>query len=639
MNVLITGGYGFIGSHIADEFFKEGHRIFIIDNLSTGSPKNIKFKHTFYNVDISDEGCREIFKSNHFDIIIHLAAQISVPDSFENPCKDSMSNIVGLTNMLQLSSDYNVKKFVFSSSAAIYGSNENIPLKENALPDPLSPYGISKTVGEYYCNKWNELYGIDVLCFRFSNVYGPRQGMRGEGGVVSIFIDRAVRGKEIEIFGDGNQTRDFIYVRDLSNAIYKAVENDLRGVYNLSTNTEISINELLNTIIDMKPIKEIIYKPEREGDIKHSSLDNTRLLHDLNWKPSHSFRDGLKSTYDWYMSYNKEMAKKIKVSDTVKSTPNRTSLIIIENLLLFALTCFMTVISQNSLNYFFVDYKMIYIILSGAIYGLKFAVISSVLSCALHIYLYIDKGRELSSIFYDPGNLLQLSFYILIALIFGYVIDIKNDQIQDKDMELSSLKKRHNFLHSVHEETLKVQNELYEQIISSENSYGKVNSILTKLNNLNPDEVLIDSVSVLEKIMKTDRISIYVFNDDTATLSAKSNAKDFLIPKMIKIAEREDMRNVLETYDVYVNNMWAPFLPIMAAPIMCKKSVIGVACIHKLPFESISLHKQNLFKTIVNLISYSYENACKYSEKSQHKYINYMAATNQDNYLIKHSAE
>ena len=639
MNVLITGGYGFIGSHVAEEFFKEGHRIFIIDNLSTGNPKNIKFKHTFYNLDISDKECKDIFESNHFDIVIHLAAQINVPFSFENPCEDSMSNVVGLTNILQLSAHYKIKKFVFASSAAIYGSNKNIPLKENEQPDPLSPYGISKATGEYYCSKWSELYGISTLCFRFSNVYGPRQGIQGEGGVVSIFIERAVKGIEIEIFGDGNQTRDFIYVRDLSSALYKAVTNNMQGVYNLSTNTEVSINELLNTIIDIIPIKEVIYKAEREGDIKNSSLDNTKLLHDLNWKPAYTFQNGLKKTYDWYVNYNEKTAgDNIRLNTTIPSIDKNT-LIIIENLLLFALTCFMTIASQNSMNFSFLDYKVIYIILSGAVYGLKYALISAFLSCALSIYLFIDKGLAITYIFSDTGKLLQLSSYILMALVFGYIIDIKNNQIQDKDMELNSLKKRNNFLDLVHGETLKVQNELYDQIISSENSYGKVHSILTKLNNLNPEEVLIDSVSVLEGIMNTDRISIYTFNDSIATLSAKSNTKDFLIPKMIRIAEREDIKNVLDTHDVYINRIWDPFLPVMTAPIISKKNVIGVACIHKLPFENISLHKQNLFKTIVNLISYSYENACKCSEKTQHMYINYMATANQENYLIKHSAE
>ncbi|MEO2073948.1 MAG: NAD-dependent epimerase/dehydratase family protein [Bacillus sp. (in: firmicutes)] len=316
MRVLITGGYGFIGSFVAEKFHNEGHEVYIIDNLSSGNKENVQFKHTFYQLNVEDQLCEEIFHANQFELVIHLAAQVNVGTSMENPYLDSQSNILGLVNMLQLANKYGVKKVMFASSAAVYGLNENIPLKEDALCDPLSPYGINKWVGELYCQKWNEVFGVATLCYRFSNVYGPKQGTVGEGGVISIFINNVLEGLPIQVFGDGEQTRDFIYVEDVANAIYRGVEYDLKGVYNLSTNTETSVNEFINTLENLADVKEVVYKEPKQGDIKFSRLDNTKIKQELNWVPFHNFEEGLIKTYDWFESSCKKRAaqlEKIKV--------------------------------------------------------------------------------------------------------------------------------------------------------------------------------------------------------------------------------------------------------------------------------------------------------------------------------------
>ena len=197
MKVLITGGYGFIGSFVAERFYKEGYEVFIIDNLSTGNKQNVDFKHKGYVLSVEDRKCEEIFRSNRFDTVVHLAAQVNVKTSIEDPILDSKSNVLGLSNMLSLAQKYNVHKFILASSAAVYGNNDEIPLSESSTCDPISPYGINKWIGETYCRKWKELYGLDTLCFRFSNVYGPRQGSVGEGGVISIFMEKVMNGKEL----------------------------------------------------------------------------------------------------------------------------------------------------------------------------------------------------------------------------------------------------------------------------------------------------------------------------------------------------------------------------------------------------------------------------------------------------------
>ncbi|MET3576615.1 NAD-dependent epimerase/dehydratase family protein [Bhargavaea ullalensis] len=295
MKVLITGGYGFIGSHIAERFHKEGHGIFIIDDLSAGETKNIGFPHSSLICGIEDDSCEDFFRTHSFDAVIHCAAQTSVQYSISSPKKDAETNVLGLVNMLDLSTKYGVKKFAFCSSAAVYGDNPNLPLKETETPDPLSPYGISKMNGEFYCLKWAELYGMEALVYRFSNVYGPRQQISAESGVITIFAEKLLAGEPITVYGDGRQTRDFVYVGDVAEAMYRGIMDHLSGVYNLSGNTETTIRELIGMMAGNSPEVPIVYETERTGDIRQSRLDHRKLKKALGWVPSTSLEDGLAS--------------------------------------------------------------------------------------------------------------------------------------------------------------------------------------------------------------------------------------------------------------------------------------------------------------------------------------------------------
>jgi nucleoside-diphosphate-sugar epimerase len=300
MNVLITGGYGFIGSHCVKKFFDEGHKIFIADNLISGDKANVIENHKGFVIDVCDTNCEKIFLENRIDIVVHLAAQINVKTSIENPVLDTSTNVLGLVNILKLSSKYKVKKFIFASSAAVYGNNSNIPLKESEQPKPISPYALSKLTGEMYCKLWKELYGLDTVAVRFSNVYGPRQGIVGEGGVVSIFMEGLSKDEKLYVFGDGNQTRDFIYVEDIVEGLYKIALSKISGVYNLSTGKEKTLNDLLDILKILQSPKEVEYTANREGDIYRSSLDNSKIKDAIDWEDKFTLHEGIKNTYLWY---------------------------------------------------------------------------------------------------------------------------------------------------------------------------------------------------------------------------------------------------------------------------------------------------------------------------------------------------
>ena len=296
--VLILGGAGFIGSHIAEIFSENEYKCIIVDNLSKGSLENIKNikNHVFYNININDKtALDDVFKKHNIELVYHEAAQISVVESIKDPHFDAVQNILGLINVLDLSVKYKVKKLMFASSAAVYGIPKSEVSKENDNLSALSFYGLTKKTGEEYIRLYHDIFGLDYVIFRYSNVFGDRQSVHGEAGVVAIFSDSMKLGKNIYIDGDGLQTRDFIYVKDVAYANYiVGIEDVKNDAYNLSNNNKISILELYNLMKEAFSFKgELIFREARKGDIRDSRLDNTKLLTISSYRPKYSVKDGL----------------------------------------------------------------------------------------------------------------------------------------------------------------------------------------------------------------------------------------------------------------------------------------------------------------------------------------------------------
>ena len=292
-NVLITGGAGFIGSHVSDLLIEKGYNVIILDNLSSGNQSNVNSVAKFYDMDINSPNLEKVFKENKIDYVFHFAAQANVSFSTKYPSIDATENILGSINILQLCKKYGVKKFIPASTAAVYGVPEHLPVDEKHDTTCLSFYGISKLTME----KYTELFGVDYIIFRFANVYGPRQSAHGEAGVVAIFNDKMKNNEDITIHGDGEQTRDFIYVKDVAQACLLAIENEVKNeIINVSTNKAISINRLFEVMGDKYNYKKpVINDEERLGDIKHSILDNTKCFKLLGFVPKTSVEDGLEA--------------------------------------------------------------------------------------------------------------------------------------------------------------------------------------------------------------------------------------------------------------------------------------------------------------------------------------------------------
>lgn len=304
--VLITGGAGFIGSHAADLLVSKGINVSVVDNLSTGNREYINKKAKFFLMDIGNlnSSYRE-FKGT--DAIIHCAAQISVSNSIKNPINDAKVNLLDTVRLLEMCRKLDIEKFIFASSCAVYGLNPKLPISESELEIPLSPYAISKRSAELYLNYYAEAYGIKCISLRFANVYGPRQNYLGEAGVVTAFINQLLKNKAPVIFGDGQQTRDFIYVSDVANAILKALnKKTFSKKINIGTNKQTSVNELSVKIKRMMGKSSIraIHKQKRGNEVRFSYLGIGLAKKELGWQPQISLEDGLKMTIGWFKAHN-----------------------------------------------------------------------------------------------------------------------------------------------------------------------------------------------------------------------------------------------------------------------------------------------------------------------------------------------
>ncbi|SDW66295.1 NAD-dependent epimerase/dehydratase family protein [Paenibacillus sp. CF384] len=614
MNVLITGGCGFIGSFVAERFHKEGHAIYIIDNLSTGQRSNVTVPHKFYEISVEDRKCESIFQSIAPDIVIHLAAQVDVVTSVERPHIDTQSNILGLVNILRCAQHAGASKLIFASSAATYGPYDQISLTEDLPTNPVSPYGINKKLGEYYCEKWKELYNLDTLCFRFSNVYGPRQGSVGEGGVVSIFMERLRDGKELSLFGDGGQTRDFIYVKDLVDAIYRGSNSSVTGVYNLSTNTETSVNRLIEVLGSKTGEMKVTHLPPRDGDIYRSSLDNTRIKRDLDWVPIYSLEEGLDETYNWFLQSKNENQKIVKKQERkMQSKLWRMLKPFGENLLAFALVAVITLNSSELLLHTGMDFKLIYVIVLGIIYGTKQSSLAAVLASTLYYYESLKDGRDWVSLLYDPDALFVIAMYLFFGLIIGYVSDKARRDNKRISAELKGVENNYQFLKDVYADTRKVKEELQRQLINSKDSIGRIYSIIKKLESMEPEEIVNSSVGVLTTLLESDRISVYsVNNSDFIRLMIKSNAPQFDLPKTMRLSEYPSIQEVVRTGKMFVNKTMDASLPMLIAPIVHDGQIVALVSVYDIAFERMNLNVENLFRVSVDLISGSLSRAFKY---------------------------
>lgn len=302
VKILVTGGAGFLGSHLVELLLQLGHSVTVVDNLSTGFAHYVPQPAQLIVHDIRDP-LESIFHENRPEVVIHLAAQVSVPHSITDPAEDASVNITGYINVLQTAARFGVCKVIMISSAAVYGTPQVLPLTEDSALAPQSPYGLSKMVGEHYTRLLCKQYGMAYTILRPANIYGPRQQTEGDGAVVPTFLQCFAVGRDPIIHGDGNQTRDFIYVEDMARAIVASLKAGDNRTFNVGSGVSVSIRDLWHRLADLVGWqREPLFGPERPGDIKHSVMDSTEAIRTLGWKPCVDLSHGLARTVEWWQS-------------------------------------------------------------------------------------------------------------------------------------------------------------------------------------------------------------------------------------------------------------------------------------------------------------------------------------------------
>jgi UDP-glucose 4-epimerase len=309
MKILVTGGAGFIGSHVVDRYIEAGHRVVVVDNLVTGKKENLNPRAQFYQMAVEDPAVGEIFAREKPQVVNHHAAQIDVRKSVSDPLLDARTNILGMLNLLEKAVTYGVERFIFASSGgAIYGDPPEGagPSKEEDPLHPMSPYGAAKAAGELYLATYRFTHGLKSVVLRYANVYGPRQDSLGEAGVVAIFTQKLLSGKEPVINGDGRQTRDYVFVEDVARASVLALQDGVSGSFNIGTAIETDVNELFRQLVEVtgKSAREI-HGPGQLGEQKRSVLNFAKAKRDLGWEPRVSLAEGLRRTVEYFVSSRK----------------------------------------------------------------------------------------------------------------------------------------------------------------------------------------------------------------------------------------------------------------------------------------------------------------------------------------------
>ena len=302
MKILVTGGAGFIGSHVADALLAKGHDVHILDDLSSGKKANLPEGATFHEADIRSEEAAMLFERHQFAALYHLAAQMDVRKSVADPGFDADVNVLGFLNLMEAGRENGLEKVVFSSTGgAIYGEPEYTPQDEEHPLKPISPYGITKLVAEKYLHFYHVQHGLQYVALRYANVYGPRQDAHGDAGVVAIFTRALLKGKQPEIYGDGEQTRDYVFVEDVVRANVAALEVEEPEIVNVGTGTETSVNRLFRLLRDLAGADaEEQHADARPGEQQRSVIDPGKAERVLGWKPARALEDGLAQTVAWF---------------------------------------------------------------------------------------------------------------------------------------------------------------------------------------------------------------------------------------------------------------------------------------------------------------------------------------------------
>jgi nucleoside-diphosphate-sugar epimerase len=581
MKVLIYGGYDFIGLNLMERLNKEGDEVYIIDNTTSGKIKSINEKHKFYNLDMTDKKCEEIYKDNKFEVVIYLASAYK-------------TGLIGLNKALEYSTKTNVEKFVYLSTTEIYDKNENIPMDESSEISIESIFEADIFTAEQYCKIYNQKSDMQVFCLRVPNVYGPGQ----DPDIASNIIASKLQKVEVieynlvcEIEND-IKNEEYIYVGDLIDGIYKTIRSGKSFIVNISSDK--------------------IYS-------------NKKAKEELGWEAKSGLSKGLKKTLLWNKENGKTESKgENKESKYVQKYLNGNKKPYVENVALFVLLYLIDIfLKRNSID-ISIDLTMLYIILIATIYGTKQAFISAILGIVLSGITRYQNGESINGIIYGTDTFMTIFAYVFIGISLGYVIDCRNDSIKKLKDKITEENDKFSFLHARYEEVRETKKQLEEQIISKKDNLAKLYKITERLDLVNSEVIFDEAINIICEIMKNEEVCIYILPKDQKylRLTSKSKNLDDKIKKSINIEDYTGIADSIRKKDLFINKRMDKNIPTIMAPIIVDNEVIALIGVANMNFDSLVLYKRNLFKTISFLITGALSRAYKYEKtKVNEKYV------------------
>ncbi len=619
MKILVTGGYGFIGSHLVERLAKEKHDITIIDDFSTGNISNLNSNATLFKMGVEEAKLEKIFLDFKFDVVVHLAFKLLPKEDEKEFGQIYHSNTVGLSNVLYFSQKYLVKKVIVISSYQVYGKQDKFPILESSPIDLENEKVGSYLEREHFCKKYREK-GLNVVVLRLGSIYGPRQPEN--------FINRAINYTsdiDVDNITILNQMKDYIYISDAVEAIYKTCENKTSNILNISSATCLmrsEIQEIINENIESN--NKMLFNYIDEHTKAKYMLDNKKASLELGWTPKYSIEEGIKKTVNWSIK-NTESEKNTLVNEE-DSFLNRvkTKWIsgsahkYVENVVLFISLLILMIVLEQKFN-IKVDLLMLYIVLVNVYYGWWHGIIAIFLS--IFAYFGIKMGYEntsITAVFNNLSQALYIAMYFIIGGTTGYFVDrikAENSQLQS---DINSIKDELLFTNNMYDKSIEIKNSLQETIESNEDSLGKIFNVISRLDNVIPEQILSEAAMVFSKMLKTESVHLY-YLDSRKNLRLAAVRGEIKYRRSLLDKDFDFLDSVINGGSTFINKEFINGYPMVCAPILEDGHTRAIVFLDGLEFRSLTYQFFNTLKVLTYLISNSISKATDYEKAVQEK--------------------
>lgn len=616
LKILVTGGYGFIGSALVKGLLKENHIVTIIDDLSTGKLDNIKSNVRTFNISITDKNCERIFKDTSFDVVIHLAIRKLPKDSSEEDNDILWLNNEGLINILYFSQKYKVGKFIMLSPYTIYGKQDVFPIKEDFALAPLDEEGYQAQINEFYCNQYRRK-GLDVSIFRVGEIYGPRQN--NENSFIHKLLSIPDPNKDLIL--EANDTKlDYIYIGDVVEALKIACVSKTPNILNISTGKGTGEYEIFQMVsIHTDKFKDMVIK-EVESIDQNYILDNKKAIFNLEWSPKYEMLEGLKRTINWYENNNSNSTteKVVQIEKKKGLRQYRTwnnNYRDIENVILFIIFALANYFLQYRLS-IKIDLFLLYIVFINLFYGFKqgsFAVILSVITNIV-FKLRFDNMKTFNLIS-DPSIILYATMYFIIGVSIGNLIDRIRADKQILTDGLADAVENMDFVSDIYEKSLEIKNELQNTIERYDDSFQRTLDVVIRLEELEEHEILGESRNILSVILQTNNIYIYSISADKKQIELVGSPEVSAYESNMKIDKYDFLKTVISKQEIFINKSLVDSIPTMVAPLFKRNELVAVVFLDEIGFESLNYQYMNTLKVLIYLISNRLSRRSEYIKK------------------------